>query len=306
MKKSFKLLTILLLTTISTFGQGCSDAGFCTLQNTKEVDDFITKKNDFSIGLGYGAGFENVKVLSSYIQYGHSFNEKISIQAKLTGLNANGSFGNNSGLSDMFLTANYRLTTTNIYDFRFLVGGKLPLGTTNKKGVFDLTLPMDYQTTLGTYDIIFGTSMIYNKNWDFNIAFQIPVSNKNDFYINSGPTLIVSTDRVLQVKSFNRQSDALFRVGYNYKIENSRFTFKPSLLTIYHTNSDTYTDFSNNKIEINGSKGMTVNGVLNGVFTFKNNSELELTVAAPFKVREARPDGLTRKFVLGLQYRIKF
>jgi hypothetical protein len=305
MKISFKILTITLLISVNIYSQGCSDAGFCTLQNTKEVDNFLTKHNTITLGMGYGMGLEKVKFFTSSLEYGYAINEKISLSSKLTYQNATGTYGSNSGLGDAFLTANYRLSTTNIYDFRFLVGGKFPLNNADSKTNSGFSLPMDYQTSLGTYDLIIGGSMIYDKNWEFGVAAQIPVGNKNENQFS--PIFYTNTTDYVQTTGFKRKSDALFRVGYFYQIPESRLSFKPNVSVITHLGKDTYKDFFNNEIEIKGSEGYTINLLLNTILTFRNDSQLTLALAAPSITRTAnRPDGLTRIFGLNLQYSIKF
>jgi hypothetical protein len=301
-KNTFKILAILITSTI--YGQGCSDAGFCTLQDTKHVESFLSKHNSIAVGMGYGAGFEQVKIWNSYLEYGYTVNEKISLQTKLTHQNASGPFGTNSGLGDLFLTANYRLSTTDVIDFRFLVGAKFPLNNANAKNSAGVPLPMEYQNSLGTTDLVIGSSMVYDKKWDFSLAAQFPVANKNENQFS--PIYYNNSTNFAQTTGFERKADALFRIGYNYQISDTRLSFKPSLLTIYHTGTDTYKDFLNNEMSIKGSDGLTVNGVLNTILSFKDNSQLELTLAAPFAVRDIRPDGLTRQFVVNLQYKIKF
>ncbi len=57
---------------------------------------------------------------------------------------------------------------------------------------------------------------------------------------------------------------------------------------------------------IDGSQGLTLNG--NAFFDYEINKKnaLQLNVGAPFVVRDARPDGLTRGLVINFEYRIKF
>lgn len=301
--KLFYLLMFLVFTNF-IHAQGCSDAGFCTLQNTKEIDNFIAKSSSIAVGFGYGAGFEEIKIANSYLDYGYTVNEKLSFNSKLTYLKASGNFGSNSGLGDVFLNANYRLSTTNVYDFTFLVGTKIPLNDSNKKDNLGNSLPLDYQTSLGTLDLIAGASLLYDKKWEFSTAFQVPVSNnnKNEFV----PSNFSNSTNFVPTKNFKRMPDALLRVGYLFQVPKSRLSFRPNMLAIFHLGNDSFRNFANEEIAINGSDGITINGGLVSSLTFKDNSQIELTTAAPFAVRDVRPDGLTRAFVINLQYKIRF
>jgi hypothetical protein len=302
MKKHLIVPVLIFLLSLSSFGQGCSDAGFCTLQHANVVDGSNT--STLAVGLGYGGAFQEIKILSSYLEYSLSLKNNFSFQTKLTFLDARGDLGNNSGLGDLFVTSNYSLRSGINKHFNFLLGAKIPLNLANDKNSAGFSLPLDYQTSIGTYDLILGANMVYNKKWEFSTALQIPVINKNEneFFSQN----FSNSNEFSPTNQFKRKADALFRVGYIYNLKNSRLSFKPNLLAIYHLEKDTYKDVIDNEIAIKGSDGLTVNGGVISMFSFKNNTQLELTTAIPFVIRDVRPDGLTRSYVVNLQYKIKF
>lgn len=305
MKNNFKLLIVLGLISFNIHSQGCSDAGFCVLQNTKEIDNFLAKHNSVTVGTGFGMGFEKVNFSNSYLEYGYNINEKIGLQTKLTYQNITGDFGKNGGFGDLFLIANYRPSTVNEFDFRFLIGTKIPLNTANAKNENGFSLPMEYQTSLGTYDVIVGTSMIYDKKWDFTVALQVPISNINENQFS--PVFFNNTDKYNQTTGFTRKPDALLKVGCFFTINESRFSINPTFLGIFHLGKDSFTDALNNRVAIEKSDGFTLNCVINSILTFKDDSQLTLAIATPSPVRTAiRPDGLVRIFGVNLQYKIKF
>ncbi|WP_306350019.1 transporter [Flavobacterium sp. '19STA2R22 D10 B1'] len=297
--------TIILLFCTQFYAQGCSDAGFCSIENTQNniVKDSILK-NSIAVAVGYGKGHDNINVINSYVQYDRIINNRFGVQAKLNFLNANGSLGNNSGLGDIILSGSYQLSQKKNYSIGFIGGLKIPLNNSNTKNNQGFALPLDYQTSLGTYDIIVGANVIWNKKWEINTGLQIPIiqDNNNSFFSYQYP----STTAFVSTNNFKRKSDALVRLGYLFQPGNSRFLIKPSLLAIYHLGKDKYTTETGNEMNINGSEGLTLNGVLTSVYTFKNNTKLEFVIAAPFQYREVRPDGLTRSLVVNLQYKIPF
>ena len=69
---------------------------------------------------------------------------------------------------------------------------------------------------------------------------------------------------------------------------------------------DTYQNVFGNRENIKGSDGLTINGNLITTYNFNKKNSLELSLATPFLIRDIRPDGLTRKFVAGLIYKISF
>ncbi len=57
---------------------------------------------------------------------------------------------------------------------------------------------------------------------------------------------------------------------------------------------------------LEGSEGLTLNGNLMINYALATNQLFQLSLATPFVTRDLRPDGLTRSFVLGLEYIVKF
>jgi hypothetical protein len=98
----------------------------------------------------------------------------------------------------------------------------------------------------------------------------------------------------------------LFRTTYTIKTVNNKFTFKPNVLFIYHLGQDSFENQFSNREKIEGSDGLTINGNLISAYNFNKQNSIELSLATPFVVRDIRPDGLTRSFVLGVSYKVSF
>ena len=79
-------------------------------------------------------------------------------------------------------------------------------------------------------------------------------------------------------------------------------TITPGLLPIFHLGEDEYTDVDGVVQSIAGSDGLTLNGTVFLDYQLGSGNALEFSIGFPFIVREARPDGLTRSFVLGIGY----
>lgn len=283
-----------------TWSQGCSDAGICSI-NKGFYNDSIQKNNSFEFSTNYSLGEADVEYLSYYISYTKRFNKRIAFTSKVTLSTANGSFGSLTQLGDAFLIGNYSLQEKKNKHWSTLLGVKLPFTNSNSK-INENSLPLDYQSSLGTIDMFLGTNLKY-KNWDFNSAIQIPIVNlnKNSFVReNSG------NDNFPTTNLFERKSDLLVRATYSKKVLEDRLTFKPNVLFIFHLREDSYEDFNGQRKNINGSNGLTVNGNLITNYYVNTKSQIELSIASPFLVRKIRPDGLTRSFVLGLNYQYSF
>ena len=61
---------------------------------------------------------------------------------------------------------------------------------------------------------------------------------------------------------------------------------------------DLITEDINKPIELKGSEGITINGTAAVKYKLNNKFSIALSGGVPFVVRDIRPDGLTRKFVL--------
>lgn len=299
MKKILLIIALIFSTTFSS-AQGCSDAGICSIGHSFQSTE-KEFKNNIEISAIFGAGEADVTYFSPYISYGRKVNERFSWSSKVTFSSANGSFGTRAAFGDAYLIGNYAFATKNKKQWSVLVGSKIPFTSANLK-INGYSLPLDYQSSLGTFDLFLGTNYKY-QNWDFNAAIQIPVFNNNK---NSYFAAFSGTDDFPTTNLFERKSDALFRTTYNIKTPNNKFSFKPNVLFIYHLGEDSFENSFGKRENFVGSKGLTINGNLISTYNFNKQKSVELSLATPFVVRDIRPDGLTRSFVLALQYKIIF
>jgi hypothetical protein len=298
--KRLTFIIVIVLNYSFSFAQGCSDAGICSIGNgfiseEKEV------KNNIEIAAIFGTGDADIIYISPYIAYTRKFNDKFSLSTKVTFSSATGDFGTRAAFGDTYLIGNYTFKEVKNKQWSALAGWKIPFTSSNLK-INNFSLPLDYQSSLGTFDLFLGTNLKYEK-WDFNAAIQIPVFNNNK---NSYFDEFSASDDFPTTNLFERKSDALFRTTYTVKPTNSKFTFKPNVLFIYHLGEDTFENQFSQREKIEGSDGLTINGNLLTTYQLNNRNSIELSLAAPFLIREIRPDGLTRGFVAGVNYRISF
>lgn len=302
-KMKFIVTTMALCTLIAhhSYAQGCSDAGFCTINSFKPNSNDSKKnlKNQFKAGAFFGNADYSISAYGTYLEYNRQLNEKFAIDAKLTTLAQNGNGISTFGLSDIFVNTSYKASEK----VKFTLGVKLPLSQANKTSN-NLPLPMDYQPGLGTVDLIFGMGYEMNKI-QFVAAIQQPLTqNDNRFMATQYP--VNSKLRTFQsTNKFVRSGDVLLRVSYPVNIT-PKLKFTPGILPIYHLANDKYTDEFNVQKEITGSQGITLNGNAYLDYEINSKSIIQLNMGIPFIVRDSRPDGLTRSFIASLEYRIKF
>jgi hypothetical protein len=300
--KVFSGITCLLLIAQATRSQGCSDAGFCTINSFKPGASMQhagkEPANQLKFGIGFGGADNEISTLSNYIEYNRQINPKLGLDVKLTSLSQSGNGVSAFGLSDVFVNANLKTGAT-----RFTAGVKLPFANGNKKEG-NLPLPMDYQASLGTVDLLLGWSGTIKK-LQWVVALQQPLTqNKNQFLAENYP--VTSKLRSFQsTRNFKRKGDVLLRAAYPFQAGN-KFSLTPSLLPIIHLGKDRFTNAAGTVTDIEGSQGLTLNANLFFDYKVSANSGFQLGFGAPLVVREKRPDGLTRSFVASLEYRIRF
>lgn len=304
-------LTVLLITSgfiNNLFAQGCSDAGVCTLHSIKNNaeghESKDGKKNDISLGYSFGVGERDINYQTLYAEYTRSINNRTSLTGKLGYSFISGELANTSGLTDLFLSVNHAFDTKAKWQKSFVVGVKIPFDGADIVEN-DIHLPMPYQTSLGTTDLVVAIN--YNrKNFGATLALQQPLSsaNENKFLPGDYPSQPL-TQYYWPTNEFSRKGDVVGRTSYSFNA-GERFSIRPSLLGIYHLANDTYLDDSKNRRPIYNSRGLTLNANLFVDYKFKNGNGLELSVGTPFIVRDQRPDGLTRSFVAGLEYQFSF
>lgn len=294
-----KFLLLLVLCSANVFSQGCSDAGFCSVGNTFQTAK-PEYKNSIETGLGFAAGEEDVTIFSSYVTYMRQVNSRLALSMKLTFASADGELGSNANLGDIYLTGNYALAPKEENQkWSLLFGVKAPLTNANDE-IDGRPAPMVYQSSLGTVDLISGVEFQYKK-WLFNAAIQLPVANSND---NAFFPTTPDDEAFVPTNQFRRAPDALLRGGY--QLTWNKFRFRPNMLLLYHLGEDSFETISGERVDIDGSSGITLNGNLITQYVLNERSSLELSLAAPFVVRDERPDGLTRAFTAGLSYTISF
>lgn len=287
------ILFVLLLSNAG-FSQGCSDAGFCTSDNIKHGTASDSFKNTVKLGANYGQADFDVAVYGMYLEYKYQLSEKVNVGMRMNYINQFRDNSSSSALSDGFIITDYKINAT----MGANIGLKIPFSDGNLKNN-GVALPMDFQPSLGTYDVVLGFSKKH-KNFLFAVGYQQPLNkNKNTFFKPLNSAEFFTTNQ------FKRAPDVLARVGYSYKL-NEKWNISPSLLPIYHLGNDTFEDVIQQEIQIEGSKGLTLNGNLLIQYQLNPKNAFEFSVGSPFVVRENRPDGLTRSIVLNLEYKIAF
>lgn len=307
MKLTVFIVCVFLILTIHSFvsAQGCSDAGFCTMSGLKPTH--LTEQiNGTTITIGSNVGLADYGILvaGSVFDVQHTFSPSFTAGAKVISLLQSGKQTTQFGLSDVFVNGAWNVD--NIFS---VIGGiKIPLSSANKT-LNGKSLPMDYQSSLGTVDAIVGIAFSVD-DFQFQFGYQHPLTQNGNKFVpfkEVGTTLDFSEFQ--NTYQYGREADVLFRISYSV-LQNKDWSLMVGVLPIYHVSDDWYSDTTILGIykydRIIGSQGFTVNTNLFVRYNVSSQSALELTMASPIKTRSARPDGLTRGFLTSLDYKFSF
>lgn len=282
------------------YAQGCSDAGVCTAPTIRLADTASLMhgaNNTFTAGAVFGTAQYKVSTVVINAEYVRQFG-KLTLSGKVAYSFINGPVASNSGLADGLFTIAYSIKDR----ITPMLGLKIPFNNANKM-YNGLTLPMAYQTSLGTTDILAGLSYSYHK-WGFALAWQQPVvQNSSSFFITDYPVGSID-NRYRSTNGFVRRADILARASYSVYF-GSKWLFTPGILPIYHVGDDTWVDKTGQTNKILNSRGLTLNTNVALRYSLGTKSYVRLTVGAPVLARKVRPEGLT-KFGVVLEYVARF
>ncbi len=297
--------------TISVLGQGCSDAGFCTMGAMKPDQPFNKKValKLRSIDLNFYRGTTSLTptIYVATADMNFSLNTKNSVQIKLPYQAITGRLANTAGMGDISLCYTRNIYTSDQFDINLSLGGKIPSNKSDKSSDEGFPLPMYYQTSLGTYDLISGLSLI-NRKWLFATGIQAPLNQNNNQFLwgawsgsNEDPAYIEKYSRAKELK---RGIDMMLRVERNFRF--SRLNFTLGLLSIYRITNDEITLPPGIRVEPDGAKGLALSGIFSTGYSLNAQSGIKLLLGRRIIQRSVNPDGLTREFVSSFTYYYRF
>lgn len=281
--------------------QGCSDAGFCSigamhLLHTAQTDT-VKGNNTIAVSMTIGSGEQGTMIYIPQVELSISINRKARIELHLPYYFASGNLGNNSGIGDPIIS--YTQTFRKASRFLFQGTGGLRIGTGNAAALNDkqLPLPMPYQSSLGTTDLIIGAYAATGKYLSIAAALQQPLFqyNENNYSPDMPNTGIKEYNDYFNSKKLKRKGDALLKLEGHYTWQ--AITAGVGPLFIYHLGNDKATDINGDERTIPGSEGLTINIAGSISYTTKK-WKIDIAAGSPLVVRDTRPDGLTRSWVI--------
>lgn len=296
-------------------GQGCSDAGFCTM-GALRPDQPFNKKIEFKLR-SMEVSFYRGKTTLTPVVYvatadlSFSLNDKNGFQLKVPYLSSSGNFGTGQGLSDISLCYTRNIVSTNKYDINLSFGTKVPTNDSNL-GVDGRSLPMYYQSSLGTYDMIAGVSLS-TRDWLFATGIQVPLVHKNNNQflqeewqppVYPSPEYVAEYDEAYHLK---RGTDIMLRVERNFRF--SRVNITVGALPIYRIKKDdiqSNPEDENSRVKLEGTTGLALSLLTTIGYSFNVRSGVRLLMGYKLTDRKVNPDGLTRDSVSTVSYYYRF
>ncbi len=314
----FLLVQITLVANIK--GQGCSDAGFCTMGAMKPDQAFSKKVNLKlrSVELSYYRGESTLTPIITVINLdaGISITNNLSAQIKIPYQMISGNFDNTSGMGDISLSFTQRLIDSENFDLSATIGTKIPSNKSdltssgeNQPLSEGLVLPMYYQTSLGSFDFVAGASLISSK-WLIATGIQMALTANNNTWqadewlppVYPSESYVRSYDVATKLK---RGTDVMLRVERNFRF--SKYSFNIGLLPIFRITKDQIED-SNTKeyVKLEGTTGMALTALAGFTYNLNINNTVKLTYGQKITERDVNPDGLTRLNVVIFAYLFRF
>ncbi len=308
---------IFLLVVKFGFGQGCSDAGFCTMGAMKPDQNYskriAIKLRSLEVNYYRGTTTLTPIVTVATIDFNLAVTDKSSLQIKVPYQSIKGNLGENSGLSDIVLSFTKNLKITSNWSWNGTLGTKIPTNNSNAtvNNEFtdgqDVPLHMYYQTSLGSFDAIAGISAI-NSKWLFATGIQVALNqNGNKFDWNDFPGYPDEE----YIKKYNeghdlrRGIDIMLRAERNWRFTN--FNFSLGLLPIYRITKDEIADKNTGeRLNPDGTTGLALSVLGSFGYHFDVNNSIKIIQGIKLTDREFNPDGLTRNEVFSVSYIYKF
>lgn len=313
-------LTLALICTFTLtrcHAQGCSDAGFCTMGAMKPDQPFYRniplKLRSMELSLYRGTTTLSPVVYVATVDLNFNIiDTKTFFQVKLPYQSVRGNFGKTSGMGDISLCLTRQVIHHPAFDINASLGAKVPSNDADlTDDVHNLPLPMYYQTSLGTYDLVAGISFI-SREWLLATGIQHPFNkNGNTFtwgawipvYQNGeGEDYVRSYDGAYELK---RGTDVMLRIERNFRF--SRVNVSLGALPIYRITRDEVTvAATGERTRPDGTTGLALSVIGTAGYSFNVRSAIKLLYGRKITQRDFNPDGLTRHDVMTLSYCYRF
>ena len=298
MNRLLVFLVFLILLNLLVSGQGCSDAGACSVDilNFSPGYEQKTRKVTLSFDQSFSLGEHYIFISQSTLGVQYKITKSTRAELRVPFILTYGNLGYTYGAGDLIISLSQDFFKDKNYQVTGIIGSRLKVN--NADFTFGgQPLPMAYQTSLGSYDIITGVQYSRMK-WNFYVAYQHPFGrNENRYLVPPGET---NPDKQYFESAYLKRGDDLYvRLRYHLALKSERsLTF--TLLSIYRIQKSEIIKNDQNVV-LDGSNGLTMNPGITYSTALKNDRKLSLQLAAPVIDRNYRADGLTKNVIISVR-----
>jgi hypothetical protein len=284
----------------------------------------FNKRIDFklrSLGIDQYRGKSNLTavIYATTIDVNFGLSDRSSIHFKLPYMvitgnltdnnNLTDSPGNVNGFGDISISYTRSLYVNDHFEVQGTIGGKIPTNRSDKT-LNGIPLPMYYQTSRGSYDVVFGGSLISSK-WLVAVGYQQALTrNENQFSWSDWPQPDVYPDStyILQhdiAANLLRGTDVMTRLERNFRFYN--FNLNIGILAIFRVTKDEILNReTNERVKLDDTTGDAITLLMGGGYQLDIHSSLKFSAGIKLTDRKVNPDGLTRDNVISLAYHYRF
>jgi len=297
------ILFFILFVNIDIFSQGCSDAGACSAGAMSLKDDSNTgSKLSLSYSQSMGLADKESFVLTTELTINHSILANTRLEIRLPYLLTIGNLATTSGVGDPLISLSQVIFRSDETSFSLIAGGRLKANNADKSNEGQ-PLPMVYQSSLGTYDLIAGVAWETSK-WSISAGYQHAFGANGNQYLHPKSNDLPNSKLYFESAYLKRGADLLLRIQRTVELNNSN-ALNFGFLPICRMQADQIKRNGNYE-QLPGSKGVTYNTFFNWLHLIDNSKSLNLSAGIPIHARDYRADGLTRTAIISATLFIKF
>ncbi len=301
--RSVLFIALLTLANLGSRTQGCSDAGACSA-GSLGLHDQENAATDLLLSYSQSIGLADKEslVFGSELRVSHQVFPTTSLEVRVPYFITVGNLATTSGVGDLMLTLSQVVRQGERSTLTVVAGGRLKTNDANKKADGQ-PLPMVYQSSLGTNDIIAGLAW-QSEQWSVSMAYQHPFGNNLNEYLRPESNDVPENELYYESAFLKRGDDLMIRVQRTLNI-NAVNNLVVGALPIYRLQQDEIR--RNGKYEeLPDSDGITFNLYVNWFRSFGENKLFNLSLGVPLHAREYRADGLTRTAIVSAGLVFKF
>ncbi|CAM3850359.1 hypothetical protein FLBR109950_04865 [Flavobacterium branchiophilum] len=316
-----KFTLILVFITPKYFAQGSGDQGVTSMGSIVPSNSFQNDEHFVSVDLGYATGKNNVTLISQSFTYSNNFQENFATQFRLKTSYTSGVLAKVFTLNEINFNSDYHLNKNGdfISDINF---GTLITLNFAKKEVENpangkkTILPMEYQGNRGTLDIFVGYTFANDYfNASFGYIQPLTIRNRNYFFPsywglgldkNNPEDQAIVSNYYHATNEIKYSSDFYTRLGYKV-INTSDMFLNLGITGFYRLRNDRYNNTNNGTNpyypgngyhDVEGTKGLSANGVVQFNYQLKDQIEIRVYAGVPIVKKDLYTDSLERKFFI--------